>query len=160
MINLVAVVNKKRAIGKLKNGKPDLVFDLPTDLARFRRLTAKQPVIMGPTTFESLPDPVRPLPGRLNIVVSRRRDYEAPGAEVVENVEDGIALAKLSTDGDVWVIGGGVIYGLALPYADRLYLTEVDEESEGDAYFPDYAEFTEVIPNEDPSEDGVHEENG
>jgi dihydrofolate reductase len=161
MINLIAVLNNKRAIGKkLEDGTYGLIFDLPKDLSRFRTLTKGQPVIMGPTTYESLPELVRPLPGRLNIVVSRRPDYEAPGAEVVHTIEEALTRAKESTNGDVWVIGGGAIYSLALPHADRLYLTIVDDDSEGDAYFPDYGEFSEIIPNDDESENGTHEENG
>lgn len=153
-INLIAVLNKKRAIGK----DNDLVFQLPADLARFRRLTRGMPVIMGTRTWESIPK--HPLPGRLNIVVSRNPHYSADGATMVTTIEKALGLAKDSTDSDIWVIGGGVIYGLALPYAERLYLTIVDDDSEGDTYFPDYSEFTEVIPNEEPSENGVHTENG
>lgn len=153
MINAIAVLNNKRAIGS----ENDLVFELPTDLNRFRRLTKGKPVIMGSKTWESLP--MKPLPGRLNIVISRRPDYVAEGATVVGTVEEAIELVKKDNE-DIWIMGGGIIYTLALPYIDRLYLTIVDDDREADVYFPDYSEFTKVVPNDDPSEDGVHEENG
>lgn len=153
MIYAVAVLNNKRAIGS----DNDLVFDLPKDLDRFRRLTKGRPVIMGRKTWESLPK--KPLPGRLNIVVTRNSEYVAEGATVVGTVEDAIELAKQSSE-DICIMGGGEIYTRALPYTDRLYLTIVDDDRDADVYFPDYSEFTKVIPNDDPSEDGVHEENG
>jgi len=163
MIKLIAVLNKKRAIGTIRDGKPDLLYkDLHTDLARFRRLTKGQPVIMGPTTYASLPDGARPLPGRPNFVVSRTPGYTAEGATVVGTIEEAIARAKvLAGDGDVWVIGGAMIYSLARQYADELFLTLVDDETEGEPHFFDYEdEFSEIVPNEDEADNGVHEENG
>jgi dihydrofolate reductase len=95
-------------------------WHLPEDLARFKDLTLGHTVVMGRRTWESLPRRVRPLPGRRNVVVTRQADYVADGAEVVTEVLDAFA------GDDVWVIGGAEIYPLALPYATRCEVTEVD----------------------------------
>lgn len=96
------------------NGIP---WRLPEDQARFKELTLGQTVVMGRLTWESLPAKVRPLPGRRNIVVSRDAGYVAEGADVV---------TELPEAGDVWVIGGAQLYGLALPLAERCEITEID----------------------------------
>ena len=96
------------------NGIP---WRLPEDQARFKELTLGQTVVMGRLTWESLPAKVRPLPGRRNIVVSRDAGYPAEGAEVV---------TELPEAGDMWVIGGAQLYGLALPLAERCEITEID----------------------------------
>jgi dihydrofolate reductase len=95
-------------------------WHLPEDLARFKQVTMGHTVVMGRRTWESLPATVRPLPGRKNIVLSRKADFAASGAEVVSSLED--ALGEPET----WVIGGGQIYALALAHADRCEVTEVD----------------------------------
>ncbi|HZQ33765.1 MAG TPA: dihydrofolate reductase [Mycobacterium sp.] len=92
---------------------------LPEDLARFKDLTMGHTVVMGRRTWESLPARVRPLPGRRNIVLTRQTDYAADGAEVVTSLEDALGA-------DVWVIGGAEIYPLALPFAARCEVTEID----------------------------------
>ncbi|GFG85523.1 dihydrofolate reductase [Mycolicibacter algericus] len=93
---------------------------LPEDQARFKELTLGHRVVMGRLTWESLPAGVRPLPGRANVVVSRRSDYRAVGAEVVPTLDAAL------TDAETWVIGGAQIYALALPLADRCEVTEVE----------------------------------
>jgi dihydrofolate reductase len=93
---------------------------LPEDQARFKELTMGHTVVMGRLTWDSLPTKVRPLPGRRNVVVTRQADYPADGAEVVTTLEDAL------TDDENWVIGGGQIYGLALPIATRCEVTEVE----------------------------------
>ena len=98
------------------NGIP---WRLPEDQARFKDLTMGHTVVMGRLTWESLPPKVRPLPGRTNVVVSRRPDYVADGAEVVRSLDE----APL---GDAWVIGGAQLYVLALPLANRCEVTEID----------------------------------
>ena len=113
-----------------------LPWHLPEDMKFFRETTRGKPVIMGRKTWESLPDAFRPLPGRLNIVVSRNPGFEAPGASVVASLEAAVAAA-----GDAetaFVIGGAELYRQALPLADRLVLTEIDQPYEGDAFFPDF----------------------
>jgi dihydrofolate reductase len=106
-------------------------------MAHFKALTAGHTVIMGRKTWESLPERFRPLPGRRNIVISRQPDYAAPGAELAGSLE--MALALASTAATVFIIGGEQIYTQAMAVADRLEITEVDLEPEGDAWFPEIA---------------------
>ena len=94
-------------------------WHLPEDLARFKTLTMGHTVVMGRRTWDSLPERFRPLPGRRNVVLTRNRAFDAPGAEVVGSIDDAI-------DDQTWVIGGSEIYHLALPAATRCEVTEVD----------------------------------
>jgi dihydrofolate reductase len=118
------------------------------DLARFRDLTVGHAVIMGRRTHESIG---RPLPGRRNIVLSRRPGYAAPGCEVFSSLEAAVCAAKDSPGGDseVFVIGGAEVYRRAIPLAGRLYLTLVDDSPAGaDAFFPDPSAFAREISRE------------
>ena len=110
-----------------------LPWHLPEDLAHFRALTAGRPVLMGRTTWESLPPRFRPLPGRANIVLTRTPGYVADGAVVAGDVAAARALAG---GGQVWVIGGSQLYAATIALADRLEVTEIDAEVEGDAHAP------------------------
>ncbi len=98
----------------------DIPWHVPEDLARFKQVTMGHTVVMGRRTWESLPVRVRPLPGRRNVVLSRRTDFVADGAEVVGSLDDAL------TDPDTWIIGGEQIYALALPRATRCEVTEVE----------------------------------
>ena len=97
-------------------------------------------VLMGRRTWESLPERFRPLPGRRNIVISRQRDYSAPGAEVADSLEKGIALAASAEK--LFIIGGAQIYEQSMPLAERLEITEVAQSPEGDAWFPEISSST------------------
>lgn len=110
-----------------------LPWRLPADLAYFKRVTMGHPVIMGRRTWESIG---RALPGRQNIVVSRNRDYSAPGATVVGSLDD--AWRAAGEVEEACVIGGTSLFAEALPHADRIHLTEVEAEVEGDTYFPPF----------------------
>ncbi len=116
-----------------------LPWRLPEDLRYFKRTTMGKPVIMGRKTWDSIG---RPLPGRTNIVVSRQPDLQLEGALLAGDLEAALTLAESVAfiDGveEVVVIGGAELYRLALPQADRLYLTEVHAVVTGDAYFPDW----------------------
>lgn len=113
-----------------------LPWHLPEDMKFFRETTRGKPVIMGRKTWESLPAAFRPLPGRLNIVVSRNPGFEAPGASVVASLPEALAAAG---DAEIaFVIGGAELYRQALPLADRLLLTEIDQAYDGDAFFPEF----------------------
>ncbi len=144
-IALIAAIGERtRALGK-NNG---LLFTIEEDLKRFRTITRGHPVIMGRKTWESLPDRARPLPGRANFVVTRNASYDAPGATVCTSLQAAILLAKDAEGSDeVFVIGGGELYAEVLPAADILYLTLVDDDTEGDVHFPPYPEFTNVFEN-------------
>lgn len=135
---IVAVAGEKRVIGK-KGGLP---WYIPAELKRFKSITMGHPVIMGRKTHESIS---RPLPGRTNIVITHDPDYSAEGCLVAHNLEEALRLASnASGDDEVFVIGGGQIYAQVLPLADKLYLTYIDKEIEGDVFFPDYSEFKKV----------------
>ena len=115
---------------------------------------------MGRKTYQSLPELRRPLGDRVNIVVTRDLSFRAEGVLLARSIEEAIKIARTEDLGDIWIIGGSEIYKLALPFTDRIYVTEVDLEVDGDTFFPPFPEFTEIIPNENPADDGVHEENG
>jgi dihydrofolate reductase len=112
-----------------------LPWHLPEDLAHFRQLTMGCPVLMGRKTWDSLPPRFRPLPGRLNLVLTRQASWHAEGATRVGSL--GEALAQCPTGQDLWVIGGAEVYAMALPHAHRLEITEVHVQVEGDAMAPD-----------------------
>lgn len=111
-----------------------LPWHLPEDLAHFKRLTSGHPVIMGRKTWDALPPRFRPLPGRINIVVTRQAQWQAVGAVPVGSLEQ--ALARCPDVTDAWVIGGAEIYREALPLAQTAVVTEIETEFEGDAYAP------------------------
>ncbi|NQU57073.1 MAG: dihydrofolate reductase [Rhodospirillales bacterium] len=131
IIALVVALGENRVIGRA-GGLP---WHIPGDLKLFKKTTMGKPIIMGRKTWESLG---RPLPGRTNIVITRAPAYSADGAEVVGDLDQAFAVAGTLGGEEVMVIGGAEIYRLALPRADRLYLTEVALSPEGDAYFPDF----------------------
>lgn len=133
-LSLIAALADNRVIGR-DNRMP---WHLPEDLKRFKRVTLGAPVIMGRKTFESILAALgKPLPGRTNIVVTRNRDYAQPGCTVASSLDEAIALAGAAEQ--VFVVGGGEIYAQALPRAQRLYLTLVHIDVDGDAYFPAFA---------------------
>lgn len=134
-----------------------LLWYIPDDLKHFKNLTAGHPVIMGRKTWESLPEKFRPLPNRTNIVVTRQGGYTAPGATLVHSLGDALAAAESALGADeVFIIGGAQIYAEALQRADRLYLTLIEDEKEGDAYFPPYEHlFTKTLSNEAHELDGL-----
>lgn len=108
-----------------------LPWRLPADLAHFKRITLGHPVIMGRKTWDSIG---KPLPGRRNIVVTRNESWHAEGAEAVPSLDE--ALARCKGDAEVFVIGGAALFADALPRADRVIVTEIDRDVEGDIHFP------------------------
>lgn len=114
----------------------DLPWDIPEDMAHFRRVTKGKPVIMGRKTWESLPEAVRPLPGRTNIIITRQTDYTVPdGVLVFSDMQE--AIQTQSTAEEIMIIGGAQIYAMGMPFADRLYITHVDRDVDGDTFFPE-----------------------
>ncbi len=115
-------------------------WHLPEDLAHFKRTTLGHPVIMGRKTWDSLPPKFRPLPGRLNVVLSSdatmREDLKKIGAQPSPNLSDALSICEQSGATEAWVIGGAQIYAQALPLAQQLVVTEIDAEFEGDAFAP------------------------
>ena len=132
LLALIAARARNGVIG-IDNRLP---WHLPEDMKFFRETTRGKPVIMGRKTWESLPDAFRPLPGRLNIVVSRNGRFAAAGGTVVGSLPDALSAAG---DAEIaFLIGGAELYRQAIPLADRLVLTEIDKDFEGDAFFPDF----------------------
>jgi len=113
-----------------------LPWHLPEDMAHFKRTTLGCPVIMGRKTWDSLPAKFRPLPGRLNVVVTRQIDWQAEGAQIVHSLEQ--ACAACPKDSTAWVIGGAEIYAQALALASEAVVTEIDAPLEGDAFAPTF----------------------
>ena len=151
-ISLIAGVAQDGAIGRANK----LLWRLPADLARFKALTMGHAVIMGRKTWDSLPAKFRPLPGRRNLVLTRNLDAALSGAEQFSSLE--AALAACAGQERVFVIGGAEIYALALPLADRLELTEVEQDyPDADCYFPawDPARFKEVAREPGLSPEGL-----
>lgn len=146
-ISVIAALAKNRVIG-IENRLP---WRLPEDLAHFKALTLGHPILMGRKTFESLG---RPLPGRTNIAITRNAHYKPDGCLVADSIP--AALALCADVEEVFFIGGAELYAQAIPLADRLYLTEVDIEAEGDAWFSDYdrSAFREVSRESHTGEKG------
>ena len=123
MISLIVAVSKNGIIGN----KGRLPWHLPADLKRFKQLTMGHPILMGRKTFESVG---KPLPGRTNIVITRQPDFQACGATMVHSLKEALLLCE--NEKEVFVIGGAEIYRQALPFADRIYLTKIHNDFEGD----------------------------
>lgn len=138
VLSLIVAAAENRVIGQ----DGDMPWRLSTDLKRFKALTKGHPVIMGRKTWESLPK--RPLPARPNIVVSRNTDYVAEGAWLASNLAIAVSMARSmainSGLDEVFVIGGAGLYTAVLPMAERLHLTEVCAQPEGDTFFPEISE--------------------
>jgi dihydrofolate reductase len=129
-------------------------WHLPEDLAHFKRVTLGQPVIMGRKTWDSLPARFRPLPGRLNIVVTRQLDWQAEGALRANSIEDAMRLCGDVPDG--WIMGGAEIYRQAEPLACTAVVTEIDADFEGDAFAPELgAQWQEVQRESHTSASGL-----
>jgi len=128
-LSIIVAIARNRVIG-INNTLP---WHLPEDLKRFRSLTMGHHIIMGRKTYESLG---RLLPGRTTVIVSRSKDYAVPGALVAHSLD--LAVALCGDDPEVFVIGGAELYREGLQLAHRLYLTEIDAEFPGDAFFPSF----------------------
>jgi dihydrofolate reductase len=144
-ISAIVVTNKNRAIGFQNK----LLWKIPPDLEHFKKITAGHTVIMGSNTFASLG---RPLPNRVNIVITKNKDFAAPGCIIVFSLEEALERAKTEEEKlenahkEIFVIGGSSIYTQTLPHTEKLYLTIVnDDPPEVDSYFPDYSEFKKII---------------
>ncbi len=132
MVSIIAAISKNNVLGK----ENKLLWHLPKDFKFFKENTLGHPIIMGRKTFESLP---KALPGRTNIIITGDRNYEKDGAVVTHSLEDAIKVG-LSENKEVFICGGGQIYKEALEknLVDKIYLTEIDVETEGDAFFPTF----------------------
>ena len=133
-ISIVVAMADNSAIGA--NGK--LLWRLPKDMQYFKEVTWGHHVLMGRKTWDSIPPKVSPLPGRVNIIVTRQKGYVSEGAIVVESVEDGIEIARRAGEQELMIIGGGEIYKQALPLTKKIYLTKVHHTfTDADTFFPE-----------------------
>lgn len=129
LVSLIAAMSTNRVIGR-DNAIP---WNIPEDMVRFRELTLGHAVVMGRKTFESIG---RPLPGRLNIVMTRQTGFAVAGVSIAASLQEALFLAE--GVGEIFICGGGDIYQQALPFAGRIYLTLLDCEIDGDSYFPSF----------------------
>lgn len=131
LIAFVVALSDNGVIGK----DGDLPWHIPEDLKHFKRVTMGKPIIMGRKTFASIG---KPLPGRTNIVLTTKKDFAADGVKVVHSFGEAVETAQREAPEEIMVIGGAQVYQEALHEADRLYLTYVHQEVEGDTYFPSF----------------------
>ncbi len=131
IISMIAAMDRNHLIGN----NNQLPWHLPADFAHFKSTTMGKPIVMGRKTFESIG---KPLPGRINIVLSRNPETRFEGVACVSNFED--ALAAVPDAPEIMIIGGSTIYEMLLPQTNRMYLTYVDAAFEGDAWFPEFDE--------------------
>ena len=136
VVIVAALSHQKRVIGE--NNR--LLWHIPDDFKRFKKLTLGQPIIMGRLTFESIIEILgKPLPGRTNIVLTRNPDYHYPGITITNSLEAALVAAHKLKPSEIHLGGGEAVYLEGLPYTDYLYLTLADDEPSGDTYFPDYS---------------------
>lgn len=139
LLSLIVAAAQNGVIGR----DNQLIWHLPDDLKQFKRLTTGHPILMGRKTFESIG---KPLPNRTSIVITRNQHWQFEGVIVVNTVEEAIEAARQTGTEEAFVIGGAEIYQMMLPATDKIYLTEVKADFEGDAFFriPDLNEWREV----------------
>ena len=151
---IAAIASGNRALGK--NNK--LIYQIPEDLQRFRKITSNHPIIMGRKTFESIG---RILPNRTNIIISRNPNYIVEGGKVAGSLEDALRQVypersrKTQGENEIFIIGGGQIYQEAIKLADKLYLTVVEGNPQADTFFPEYSEFKKIVFEENHEKEGL-----
>ncbi|MBI2611968.1 dihydrofolate reductase [Candidatus Gottesmanbacteria bacterium] len=138
VISIIAAIGKNRELGKDNK----LLWHIPEDLIRFKKLTSGHVVIMGRKTYQSIG---RPLPNRTNIIITRDINFSAPGSIITHSLDEALEIAKQKEKEEIFVIGGGQIYNQAINLADKLYLTLVDGTFAADTYFPNYSRFKKVL---------------
>jgi dihydrofolate reductase len=142
MIIMIAAVAENNALGK----NNELVWHLPNDFKRFKELTSHHHIIMGRKTFESFP---KPLPNRIHVVITRQENYRPEGCIVVNSIEKAIAICPDNEDS--YIIGGGEIYALGIPYTDIIEITKVHHSFDGDAFFPEIEEEDWLLVESEPN---------
>lgn len=146
MIIMIAAAAENNALGK----NNELVWHLPNDFKRFKSLTSGHHIIMGRKTFESFP---KPLPNRTHIVITRQENYHPEGCIIVDSIENAIALCPENETS--FIIGGGEIYNLGLPFTDKIEITRVHHNFEADTFFPkiDTSDWEEILTEFNPKDD-------
>jgi dihydrofolate reductase len=136
IISIIVAVSENNVIGRNNN----LIWNLPADMKFFKEKTIGHHVLMGRKNYESIPEKYRPLPNRVNIVVSRKDGNNIVGAVFVKDIDSGIELARKSGEEELFIIGGGEIYRQTMNTADKMYITWVHKSFEGDTFFPEVDE--------------------
>lgn len=151
IISAIAALSKNKVIGR----NNDLPWKLPDDMKYFMETTRGHHVVMGRRNYDSLRGRFKPLPERVNVVITRQKDFLADRCVVVHSMEDAIDVARRAKERECFIIGGAEIYKLSLPYVTRLYLTEIDAVVDGDTYFPeiDLRDWKEVKRQHHPADD-------
>lgn len=142
IVSMIVAVAKNNVIGKDNK----LLWKLSDDLRRFKRITSGHAVLMGRKTFESLG---KPLPNRTNLVVTRDENFAAEGAHVFNQINEALEYARSEGEEELFIIGGGEIYQMMLPAANKLYLTKVHAQPEGDTFFPEIQDEEWDVINEE-----------
>jgi dihydrofolate reductase len=135
-ISLIVAVSQNHVIGK----DNALIWHLPADMSYFKEKTTGHCIITGRKNYESIPQKFRPLPNRTNLVISRQKDYAAPGAIVCTSLEEALKEARKIENQEIFIIGGGEIFKQSLHLADRIYITRIHADFEGDVFFPELDE--------------------
>ncbi len=150
MVSIICIIAKNRAIGFQNK----LLYDIPEDMKHFQSVTTGHVVIMGENTFHSMND--KPLPNRINIILTLDNNFKAENCLVAHSLKESIELGKAQNKGEIFFIGGGMIYKQALPLADKLYLTIVDDEPpQADTFFPDFGEFNKIAIKKESELNGL-----
>lgn len=155
IVSLIVAVSENNVIGK----DNDLIWSLPDDMKFFKKTTKGHFVIMGRKNYESIPERFRPLPNRTNVIITRQTNFRAKDCLVVNDIHQALELAKKAQEQEAFIIGGGQIYQLALQMdlVDRIYLTRIHDEFEGDTFFPELSEQWKEVHRQWHSADEKHD---
>lgn len=153
IISLIAAMSQNRVIGR----DNDLPWKLPDDMKFFQRTTRGHVVIMGRKNYDSLPASYKPLPNRTNVILTRQAGFKAEDCVVFDNLEGALNFSKNKGEQEVFVIGGGQIYDQAIEKSDRIYLTEIEAEIDGDTFFPELGADWKEVSREHHSADERHQ---
>lgn len=133
MVSIIVAVANNNVIGKDNS----LIWHLPADMKFFKDKTTGHCIITGRKNYESIPEKFRPLPNRTNIVITRQKNYMAPGTIIVDSIEKAMSAASKTNDDEIFIIGGAEIFKQSLHLTQRIYLTKIYHSFEGDVYFPE-----------------------
>ena len=135
-VALIVAIDSARGIGK----DNDLMWHLPNDMKFFKETTQNQIVVMGRKNYDSIPEKYRPLPNRLNVILTRNTDFQAPGCEVFNSLDECLTFFKNESERTIFIIGGGQIYKMALESnrIDEMYITFINKEYGADTFFPTF----------------------
>ena len=132
-ISIIVAVGSNNAIGKNNS----LIWHLPADMKFFKEKTSGHCIITGRKNYESIPEKFRPLVNRTNIIITRQKNYQAPGTTITGSIEEAITKAEQTGDNEIFIIGGGDIFSQSLHLADTIYLTKIEEAFDADVFFPE-----------------------